>query len=88
MRIHAEPGPVVQLLIDQPARRFRHEPERIADKINDRLAVRAGRDVKTLPKLTQRIFAIALQRVFLVGRKLHRVHLDTTSPISLIQKSR
>ena len=42
--------------------------------------------MKPLPKLPQRIFAIALQCVVLVGRKLHRTHLDTTSPISLIQK--
>ena len=66
MRIDGELRPIVQFLFDDCLRRFRHQAERIPSQVNERLAVRAEREMKLFPELTKRIFGIELEREFFV----------------------
>ena len=67
MRIDRQLRPIVQLLFDNLSRRFRHQAERIAREINQRLAIFAERQVKFVAELTQRILGIELKREIFVG---------------------
>ncbi len=82
--VHRQPCPIVQLLLNDLPRRLRHEPERIADEVNQRLTVRTERNVKTIAELSERILAIKLQsKLFFsgIGQRYHAVakfHPPTT----------
>ncbi len=60
MRVHAKRCPVVQFLIDDLPRRFRHQTERIARKIDYRFAVFPEREMKFFSEMPQRILVIEL----------------------------
>src|ERR1039457_5374402 len=78
MSVDCELRPIVQLLVDDLSRRFRHQPERISGKVNQRLAIFAEREVKFFPELTQRILRIELKRELFVSGKCHR-HKSATN---------
>jgi SAM-dependent methyltransferase len=71
MAIDPQPRPVIELLIDSLPRRFRHQPEGIADQINQRLAIRVVGNVETVAKMTERILAVELQGKRFVSGEVH-----------------
>src|ERR1700704_4226796 len=71
MSVNTELRPIVQFLLDDLPRCFRHQAERIAGEINKRLSILARRKMKFVAKLAQRILGVELLREFFLGRKLH-----------------
>ncbi len=67
----AKPRPIVQLLLDDLARGLRHQAERIAGEINQRLPIFPERMMELLAERSQRVLGIKLLCKIFVGRKRH-----------------
>ncbi len=72
MRIHRERCPIVQLLVDDLSRRFRHRPEGIPGEVDDRLAVLTEWEMKFFPEMTKWILGVELTREIFVRGESHR----------------
>src|ERR1700730_2714986 len=67
MRIDRELRPIVQLLLDDLSRCFRHEAERIPGQVDEGLAIRAEWQMKLVSEMTKRILGVELTREIFVG---------------------
>src|SRR5882724_10092349 len=78
MRVDPKRCPVAQFLFNDLPRRFRHQAQRIAREIDDRLAVFAERQIKFVAEIAMWIVGIQSQRF--VGGELHGL---TVKPAAL-----
>src|SRR4029453_975548 len=83
VRVYAELRPIFEFLIDKLARELRHESERIAREINQRLSVFAERQMEFLAIRSKRIFDVELLREIFVSGKLHSSVTLNSQPSTL-----
>src|SRR5262249_40514250 len=69
--LDAQPGPVVEFLLEQGTHAPGLEPERVAAEVDGRAAVGSGREVEAVAKTTQRIVMIHLPGERFVGLEVH-----------------
>src|SRR5438876_11446935 len=86
MSVDAEPCPIVEFLLDDLPRGFGHWTQRIASKINQRLAIFADWKVKVFAEIAQRILRVLFAREILISGELHDRRLRRFHRFKRIQR--